>query len=166
MKNKIKLRIGLLSRKHIIKIQSYLNNVLGVDPHKYLPIKLYYTCFNNICFVHEESGGIDKASLIYSGLWIGLIINDEPYLSPQLFEKIYSEIGYRASVIVNDKGVKNFLYGKDIFEESISEKYLPLNNPVSVIDYCDYRVIGVAKPLRKGIYKNIYDLGWFIRILG
>lgn len=162
---KIKLRMGLLSDIYVYKLHNYLRNVLEVDPHKYLPSRLYYTCFNNICYIHEESGKLNKASLIYSGFWFGLLINDEVYLSPQLYEKIYSENGFKASIIVSDNGVKNFLYGRDILEESIVEKYPPLNNPVSVIDYVDYRVIGVAEPFEKGIYRNIYDLGWFLRIL-
>jgi len=163
---KIKLRIGSLNKRHYRELYHYLENILRVDPLKYIPSKLYYTCFDEICFIHEEAGRLNKASLIYSGLWIGLIINDNVYLSPQLYEKIYYDTGFKASIIVNDIATKNFLYGRDILEESILEKYPPLSNPISVVDHRDRRVIGVAEYVGKGIYKNIYDLGWFLRIFG
>lgn len=166
LRRRTRLRIGVLSMSYVKQLHYYIDNVLGVDPWRYISNRLYYTCLNNICLINEETGRINSVSLIYSGLWIGLIINDRVYLSPQLYEKIYSENELRASIIVNENGVRSFLYGRDILEESIVEKHSPLNNAVSVIDRVDYRVIGVAEPRDKGIYRNIYDLGWFIRIFG
>jgi len=165
-KRRVRLRFGKLDASYRSKLEKYLSNVLGVDPHGIIPEELYYTCFDEHCFIHEEAGRDEYVTLIYSGLWIGVIIDGDVYLSIPIYEKIYSTIGFKAAIVVGELGVKNFLYGRDILEESIVSKYPPLNNPLAVIDHSDGRVIGVVKPVENRVYKHIYDLSMFLHILG
>lgn len=161
---RIKVSIKKLKKKHMIELERFIEKILRADPSNYLKQTLYVTCFNETCIIHEKAGKLDKVTLLYSGLWIGLLINNRVYLSPIIYEKIYSVYGFRAAIKVNEIALKNFLYGRDIFEESIIEKYPPLNNPLAVLDD-EYRVVGVVEPYRRDIqiYRNIYDLGLFLR---
>jgi 60S ribosome subunit biogenesis protein NIP7 len=163
---KLKYSFGRLSGVSKSILFYYLGEVLGVEPRKYLCGDLYYICFNNNCFIMCGAGKYDSATLLYKGPWIGVLKGKRPYLSPQIYEKIYNDIGgFRAAIIVGDQGVKSFLYGNDILKESIIKEYPPLDQPVAVIDHSDYRVIGVA--YKSGnIYRNIYDLGFFLRVWG
>jgi len=165
-KRRVRLRFGKLDVSYRLKLEKFLINVLGVDPHMYIPSELHYTCFDEYCIIHEEAGRDEYVTLLYSGLWIGVIINGGVYLSIPIYEKIYSTIGFKAAIVVGEQGVKNFLYGRDVLEESIVSKYPPLNNPLAVIDHIDERVIGVVEPGENGIYKHIYDLSMFLHILG
>ena len=163
---RLKFRSRLLPQKHIRKLEIYIHDVLRADPEKYLPRKPRLTCLGEICIVHE---GFKEypATTIYSGRWIGIVINDEPYLSPIIYEEIYRDNGFRAAVIAREKGVKAFLYGNDLLPISVEKLYGPRRGAVAVIDKTDYRVIGVARwDPKKRIYKNIYDLGVFLRNLG
>ncbi|RLG81568.1 MAG: hypothetical protein DRO13_00780 [Thermoprotei archaeon] len=164
---KIRVRAGVLAKNYIALISSYLREKLCVNPSRYIKYPLHYTCFNDICIVHEETGKYYSVTLLYSGQWIGVMRGSGVYLSPLLYERVYSDNGYRAAIVVAERGVKNFLYGKDILAESIVEKYPPLDNPVAVLDEYDYRVIGVAEPSRRmgNVFKNVYDLGIFLREL-
>ncbi|MET1160307.1 MAG: hypothetical protein ABWW65_05045 [Thermoprotei archaeon] len=167
MEKRIRFRFGKLGKNPSLNLLEYIEKVLGTNPTDYFKLPLYYICLNDLCIVHEKSGKIDGVSLIYTGNWIGVLVGDDVYLSPQLYEKIYSRTGYRAAIVVSEKGIKNFLYGKDVLEESVLKKYPPLDNPVAVIDSYDNRVVGVAIPIReRRIYKNVYDLGIFLRRLG
>lgn len=166
MDKRVEFSFGRLSSRRYRFLAWYIEKILGADPSKYLPKQLYITCFSNYCIVHEEAGREDLVTLLYSGRWIGLIIRNKICLSTYMYEEIYRDLGeYRAAIIVGEKGVKNFMYGRDIFEESINEKYPPLNNQVAVLDEKDKHVIGVAEPLKHGIYQNIYDIGIFLRII-
>lgn len=169
IKHKLKISFGKLSRKHKDSLFSYVRNILGVDPIKYLSNDLYYVCLNRNCFISNGAGKYYRLTMLYKGVWVGVIIDNKPYLSPEIYEKIYHDIGtYRAAIIVGEKGVKNFLYGNDVLEQSIIAEYPPLDQPVAVIDNLDGKVIGVAKrwDVRGKIYRNIYDLGIFLRIWG
>ncbi len=94
------------------------------------------------------------------------------------------ELGYaavaktNAYVIVNNKGEKNFLYGKDIFTESIIDIGTTIREKQVVLvlnDKHEYTGIGrslgaitkrrdqILVPRRKVIIKNIIDLGWYLR---
>jgi len=165
MSKRVKFSFDKLSSRRYRMLWEYLEKILGVDPSKYLPKQLYVTCFDEYCIIHEKAGREDKATLLYSGRWIGLIVHGKTCLSTYLYEEIYRERGYQAAIIVGDTGVKNFLYGRDVLEESIVEKYPPLNSQVAVIDQSDYRVIGVAEPIKEGVYRNIYDIGIFLRVI-
>ncbi len=163
MARRIGFRRGVVPRNIVKQLHVFIEKVLEADPSKYIGSNLYYTCFNKYCIVHSGSYKYERVTQIYSGEWIGFLFNNKIYLSPWIYMGIYRDRGIRAAVKISEKGVKNFLYGRDVLEESIIEKYPPLNNPLAVIDEADDRVIGVAEP-RRGFYRNIYDLGLFLRI--
>ena len=155
-----------LSRIYLSILRTYIRKSLRIEPNKYIGDNLVVTCLGQTCIIHEGRKTY-PATTLYSGRWIGLIIDDYPYLSPVLYEEIYMEHGYRAAVIARDKGVKAFLYGNDLLPTSVLKVYGPKKYPLAVIDGSDHKVIGVARwDPRKGIYRNIYDLGLFLRVLG
>ncbi len=172
-----------VGKSYLEELKNYLVNILSTDYREYLSGKLYTTWINNIGFIHRiiESPlkTIVKATIIYSGEWIGLIKDGRAYLSPFIYQEVYSKKGFKAAIVVSDKALKNFLYGKDILASSIIEVYPPLYNPVAILDPIDKRVVGVAKPMvkyslfkkyiasksLKPIYENVYDLGLFLRFL-
>lgn len=143
-----------------------MRNVLDVAPDKYLCKEPEYSCFNELCIIYcsSEAHYIHTNALVYGGRWIGVLIRNKPYISINIYEDVYRSGVFRASIVVSDMGCKAFLYGRDILKESIVSAHPPLNNPVAVIDNSDNRVIGVAEPYHD-VYKNIYDLGLFIRIM-
>ncbi len=155
-----------LPRRHLSILRNYIRKSLRTDPSNYIDNSLIVTCLGKTCIIHEGRN-IYPATTLYSGRWIGLIIDDYPYLSPVLYEKIYMEHGFRAAVIARDKGVKAFLYGNDLLPISIEKVYGPTKYPLAVIDSSDHRVIGVVRwDPHDRIYRNIYDLGLFLRALG
>ena len=166
MSKRVRFRFTRLGSRLYRQLVEYLDKVLKVNPRSYLPDKLYMTCFDKYCIVHEEAGRDEHVTLLYSGEWYGLVVNGKAYLSTYVYERVYAEHGYKAAIVVGEKGVKNFLYGRDVLEESIVERFEPLNNPVAVLDFSDYRVIGVVEPSRRGVYKHVYDLSLFLHILG
>lgn len=166
---RINLRTGLLGYKHTTRLFNYIEKILGYEPLKLIKPPLYYTCFNDKCIIHEGSGRYDGATLLYRGVWIGLLIDGKPYLAPRIYEEVYRRRGYRAAIIVGDQGVKAFLYGNDVLRESVLREYPPLHDAVAVVDHSDNRVIGVARRVRgrgRTYYRNIYDLGMFLRVWG
>jgi len=163
---RLKYRSKPLPRKYLRKLELYIHGILRVDPRKYLLGEPRLTCIGETCIIHEGRNEY-PATTIYSGRWIGLVINDKPYLSPVIYEEIYRDNGFRAAVIAKEKGVKAFLYGNDLLPISVEKIYEPRREAVAVIDKTDYRVIGVARwDPRMRVFKNIYDLGLFLRNLG
>lgn len=165
---RVRFKRGVLSGSHYRRLVDYLNEVLGVDHRRYICSEPGLVCFNGVCVVFctaDASLGIDPGSIVYAGPWIGLLRGGIVYPSIQLYEAVYSDVGFRAAIVVSEAGVKNFLYGRDVLEESVVEKYPPLNNPLAVIDREDMRVVGVAEP-RRGYYRNVYDAGLFLRLFG
>lgn len=165
-KEKVLFKHGFLRLELVEEIRSYFLNVLEVEPSIYLCDEPRFTCFNEICVVYCSSiqRTIPDKALIYSGDWLGVLIHGKPYVSPSVYENVFMKKGYRASIFVSDKGCKAFLYGRDILKESIVSAYPPLNNPVAVVDASDHKVIGVAEPGGE-LFKNVYDLGLFLRVL-
>ncbi len=164
--NHLDYRIGKLPYKIRSILNYYIREILQVNPTKYIGHEQYLACFDKYCFIHQGSGKFDGATLLFSGKWIGIVIGNKPYLSPLIYEEIYNDLReFRAAIIVKEKGVKNFLYGNDILPASIIKEYEPTNTIVAVVDEKDYSVIGVAKPIgiNKKVYKNIYDIGLFLR---
>jgi len=163
---RLKYRSKPLPRKYLRRLELYIHDILRADPRKYILGEPRLTYIGETCIIHE---GLNEypATTIYSGRWIGLLINDKPYLSPVIYEEIYRDNGFRAAVIAKEKGVKAFLYGNDLLPISVEKIYGPRRGPVAVIDKTDYRVIGVVQwDPRMRVYKNIYDLGLFLRNLG
>ena len=155
-----------LPRRHLFILKNYIRKSLRADPSNYIGNSLVVTCLGKTCIIHEGRNTY-PATTLYSGRWVGLIIDDYPYLSPVLYEEIYMEHGFRAAVIARDKGVRAFLYGNDLLPISVKKVYGPTKYPLAVIDGSDHRVIGVVRwDPRDRIYKNIYDLGLFLRALG
>ncbi len=182
-RDKILFSRRLARSEHISRIKGYMEGVLGVDYRDYIHGRLYTTWIDDIGVIHciDKESVLDiKATIVYQGKWVGLIISGKPYLSPIVYQEVFRDKGYRAAVIVSEKAVKNFLYGRDILASSILESYPPLYNPVAIIDPVDHRVIGVGEPvvdkelfkkyivekLLKPIYRNVYDLGLFLRLFG
>lgn len=163
----VEIKRGIVDQRILDVLKRFIRRKLGYDPDRLLRGKLAYTCFNSKCFIYQDGLRFDGASLLYSGLWVGVLLDNKPYLSPVIYERIYSEKGIRAAVVIGEKGVKAFLYGNDVLEQSIIKKYPPLDGPLAVIDASDYSVIGVAEPAKqRGVYRNIYDLGMFLREWG
>jgi len=154
--------------------------LLGVEFRDFIKCRPYIYILGNLGILSCSEYGAKyfNASVVYSGEWIGIVVDNKVYLSTIVYERVYKYLGeYRAAIKVSEQGVKTFLYGNDLFASSITEYYEPIYNPVAVIDSFDNRVIGVAEPmvdqnelinalkkgLEKPVYRNIYDLGFFIR---
>ncbi len=166
IEQKITYESKRLARRHLFILENYVRKSLRADPSNYIGNSLIVTCLGKTCIIHEGRNTY-PATTLYSGRWVGLIIDDYPYLSPVLYEEIYMEHGFRAAVIARDKGVKAFLYGNDLLPVSVQKVYGPKKHPLAVIDSTDHRVIGVVRwDPQKRIYRNIYDLGLFLRALG
>lgn len=162
------------------RLIDYIENVMAIDPSIVDETRLFKTCFDEICLIYEDSIPDTATTTVYKGRWVAGIIGDTLFLSPWLYSEIYSNIGYRAAIVITKKAVEIFLYGGDIYASSIVKFYEPIDNIVAVIDPRDSTVIGVAQPLVKGgelrsaikekrsepVFKNIFDLGLFLRKLG
>ncbi len=186
-KRRTNVNIGLRDYSIFSKLYNYLDNVLDTDIAYYIrenKENTYIVQVNKIGFIYilEKEGKLGNLpNIVYGGKWIGVVIDNDVCPSINLYEQVFSTKGYRASIIVNEEGVKNFLYGNDIFASSIEEYYEPINYCVAVIDYFDKRVIGIAKPVETisldelhklleekqaiPVFKNVFDLGFFLRVL-
>jgi len=166
--------------KNIIYGLKTMFKLLGVGYRDFVKCRPYIYILGNLGILSCSGYGAKyfNASIVYSGEWLGIVVDNRVYLSTIVYERVYRYLGeYRAAITVSEHGVKTFLYGNDLFASSVIEYYEPIYNPVAVIDSFDNRVIGVAEPmvsekelinalkkgLEKPIYKNIYDLGFFIR---
>ncbi len=166
---RIRLKYGVLGRGRTRRLYMYIRDKLGYNPDELFKPPLYYTCFNDKCIIHKGSGKYFRATKLYEDGWIGVIMDKHVYPSPIIYERIYHERGFRAAIIVGDRGVRAFLYGNDILPESIIREYPPLDSGVAVVDHSDHRVIGVALRVKHEgsyYYRNIYDLGMFLRVWG
>lgn len=163
---KIKVKKRPCNAKCRAKI-SRLLSIFTDYPPRYFAENLHELCVGQVCVIYEPAlDRLGDATILFSGKWVALQIKGELAPSVPLVEKIYSHEGYRAAIVVAEKGVKAFLYGNDVLPASVLEKHPPVENIVSVIDSSDYRIIGFAKyDKHRDVYKNIYDLGIFLRIL-
>ncbi len=180
MVRRLRYRVEIAGSDMVSSLKDYLG-LLGADYNVFIGCKPYIYWIGDLGIMSCRGFGAryERVSVVYSGECIGFIIDGKPYLSTQLYEEIYRYIGgYRAALIASEHGVKAFLYGNDLFASSIKEYYEPLDNPVAVIDPLDNRVVGVAEPILHGenlfkalresmekpVYRNIYDLGLYIRL--
>ncbi len=186
-----KLKVRNLSRTELSIINNFLiknwnitlRNLLVEQLHsKNVYAYIYEGYFNEIYAINEDAKKIideilEKKKHPYAlGFHVGRIRKNK--FIPSL------ELGYAAVaktnvyVIVNDKGEKNFLYGKDIFTESIIDIGTTIREKQIVLvlnDRHEYTGIGralgaitkrrdkILAPRRKVIVKNIIDLGWYLR---
>lgn len=173
MKGKIKFKMGRIGKTLYTRLYNLFKNTFDVNPGEYIGIvnrdELRYLCINDLCIIHSIIAGAGEfgTNTIYQGQWVATIVKGEITPSIPLVKKIYSSKGFRAAVLVGEKGVKAFLYGNDVLLESIIEKYEPVDGLVSIVDSSDNEIIGFAKwNPRKKVFENIYDLGIYLRILG
>lgn len=169
-KESIKLRTGRLPRGIAEKLEKMIYELYGVDPSEFIPKNTRYTCFNELCIIcsHSiEALNMLSAMKLFAGKWIALYRNKILAPSIPLVNEIYSRAGLKAAVLITDKGIKAFLYGKDVLPESIIKVIPPSKGLYAVIDQYDNEVIGFVRwnPIRQ-VYENIYDAGIFIRLLG
>ena len=179
MIKRLRYRVGRADENIIYGLKTMFK-LLGVEYRDFVKCRPYIYILGNLGIISCSGYGAKyfNASIVYSGEWLGIVIDNRVYLSTIIYERIYRYLGkYRAAITVSEHGVKNFLYGNDLFASSVIRYYEPIYNPVAVIDSFDKRVIGVAEPmvsenelinalkkgLEKPVYKNIYDLGFFIR---
>lgn len=163
-------KIRVKRRRCDSKCQGKILQTIGFftgNPLKYVSENLHELCVSKVCVIYDPAvDRLGDATILFSGRWIAVKINGEIAPSVSLVEEIYSNEGFRAALIVGEKAVKAFLYGNDVLPTSVLEKYPPDENIVSVIDPSDYRIIGFAKyDKHRNVYRNIYDLGIFLRIL-
>ncbi len=186
-----KLKVRNLSRTELSIINNFLiknwnitlRNLLVEQLHsKNVYAYIYEGYFNEIYAINEDAKKIideilEKKKHPYAlGFHVGRIRKNK--FIPSL------ELGYAAVaktnvyVIVNDRGEKNFLYGKDIFTESVIDIGTTIREKQIVLvlnDRHEYTGIGralgvitkrrdkILAPRRKVIVKNIIDLGWYLR---
>ncbi len=95
------------------------------------------------------------------GLFIGEIRGRNFHLSLELASII--EPYTRNKIIVNDKAEQLFLYGRDIFKESIIKEYkkFKLGERCLVLNR-RREVLGIGRYEEK-IVKNLIDRGWYLR---
>ncbi|ADV64644.1 hypothetical protein Desmu_0325 [Desulfurococcus mucosus DSM 2162] len=165
----VRLKKGVAGGSIRMRLHRVLRDVYGVDPVEYVEGRLGYTCIDNVCLIYvaDAAAPLGNTPVIYMGSWVAVLVSGELAPSIPLVEKIYKDKGVRAAIIVREKGVKAFLYGNDVLPESIVEKREPVEGLVTVVDSSDHGIVGFAKwdPVRK-VYRNIYDLGVYLRLLG
>jgi len=166
---RIKVKTGRVRGDLRRRLGKILRGIYGVDENEYLAGPLGFTCIGDICIVYSMPSNLSVNGLtrLYMGRWVATVVNGVLTPSIPLVESIYASRGLRAAIVVAEQGVKAFLYGNDILLESIREKYEPVNQLVTVVDSSDREIIGFAKwdPRRKA-YRNIFDLGLYLRLLG
>ncbi|WP_440059374.1 hypothetical protein ACSU1N_06200 [Thermogladius sp. 4427co] len=166
MRETIKFKQIRVSKETIGSLAWYAWKALGVDLGEYVDLsRVYQTCFDDTCLIYALSSRAPNT--IFDGAWIGVSLGGKAVLSTLLYTEVFNRVGYRAAVIASEKGVRAFLYGNDLLYESIIEIYEPIDSFIAVVDSSDKTVIGVAELDReRRVFRNIYDLGIFLRILG
>ncbi len=170
-KRRVKFSVKPLPAELFRELKSYLGENLGVDYREFISGELWLTCLGKNCIIYNSMGRrFYGLTLLYSDGWIGVWRKGAVAPSPRIYEEAYNRYGLRAALIPKPAGLKAFLYGNDILEISIDREIPPLNGPVAVVDPADNRVVGAAVKSRdrKGrvYYRNIYDLGMFVREWG
>lgn len=170
IKKTVELKTGRLSENAVRRLRNLVERLYGVATRELIPENLYYTCFDNLCIIYtttrDSLEGINFTRL-FAGKWIGVYHKKILAPSISLVKEIYGKVGVKAALVVNDKGVKAFLYGNDVLPESVVQVVPPKRGLFAVIDQSDGEVIGFARwNPRKEVYENVYDLGLYLRLLG
>jgi len=166
---RIRVKTGRVRGNLHRRLGKILRDIYGVNENEYLAEPLGFTCIGDICIVYSMPSnlGVNGLTRLYMGRWVATVVNGALTPSIPLVESIYASRGLRAAIIVTEQGVKAFLYGNDILLESIREKYEPVNQLVTVVDSSDREIIGFAEwDQRRRVYRNIFDLGLYLRLLG
>lgn len=179
-----------IGSKHARELIEMLLRIYSPDSmRKCIPERLSEICglFPDICLIvstgdiHEIRGISRRA--VYMGRTVGIVIRGTPYPYPAFLQSIYRCTGdIRAAIEAHPQGVRAFLYGNDILVASVKRIYRDFRagDIVGVIDSEDGSVIGIGRAsmtpedLEEAISRrentrvaveNIFDLGWFFRIL-
>ena len=175
---------SVVERSELEILREYIERKLNAPWNEIVKEPLLKYCYNGICFIVSSSENVRKADLmkefnvVFGGEVIGIVYRGYVFPSLNVYERVFHETGeFRAAIIANEEGVKNFLYGNNLYASSIIEYYEPIDNIVAIIDNVDMKAIGVAKPIVHGrrlreyiqrklerpVYENIFDLGLFLR---
>lgn len=167
-KKEIKLKVGKVPSRVVDKFKSMLRQLYDANPEEYITRNLGYTCLGeNICLIYNKQHFFPKLLVLYENSWIGLYVKKTLVPSLSLIKEIYKKHGIKAAIIVNEQGVKAFLYGNDILPQSVVKVIPPKLGLYAVVDVSDEEVVGFVRwSSRKRVYKNVYDLGIFLRLLG
>lgn len=163
----MRFRAGRLPKAAADRLRAYVREKLGADPSALLCEEPRLACFEGVCAVYCGGAGGLPLPAIYSGAWVGVLVGGMVAPSPEVYERAFRAAGPRAAAVAADQGVRAFLYGNDLLLESVLELYEPLDDLVAVVDALDWRVVGVARWDRaRRVFKNVYDLGMFLRSFG
>lgn len=166
-KPKIKFKVLDTPLEYIEMLEKMLTDIYEADLYDYVSEKLKMLCFNDVCIIYEPIG-IEPAKItIYCGPWIAIMNRGKIAPSIPLINEIFRKKGVRGAIEVCERGIKAFLYGNDILIESIVTKYPPCDRLVAVIDHVDKEIVGFAEwDKENNVYRNIYDIGIFLRQIG
>ncbi len=138
----------------------------GIDLRRIFPEKIFLISsgrkeiFIVDDFVYKIYNKINRE--IYSiGLYIGEIRGKYFLISLELASII--EPFTNNKIVVNEKAEQLFLYGRDIFKESIVKEYkrFKLGERCLVLNK-RHEVLGIGK-YERNIVKNLMDRGWYLR---
>lgn len=148
------------------KILKNFEKEFGIDLRRIFPEKIFLISsgrkeiFIVDDFVYKIYNKINRE--IYSiGLYIGEIRGKYFLISLELASMI--EPFTNNKIVVNEKAEQLFLYGRDIFKESIVKEYkrFKLGERCLVLNK-RHEVLGIGK-YERNIVKNLMDRGWYLR---
>ncbi len=148
------------------KILKNFEKEFGIDLRRIFPEKIFLISsgrkeiFMVDDFVYKIYNKINRE--IYSiGLYIGEIRGKYFLISLELASII--EPFTNNKIVVNEKAEQLFLYGRDIFKESIVKEYkrFKLGERCLVLNK-RHEVLGIGK-YERNIVKNLMDRGWYLR---
>ncbi|MEM4481585.1 MAG: hypothetical protein QXK88_01050 [Desulfurococcaceae archaeon] len=161
-----KFKAGRAPENIVVELREILSSTYSANPSEFIGESVRYTCINNICILYCGKARTNALKILYEGNWVGLYNKKVIAPSISVIKSIYSKYGVKAAIVVGEKALRAFLYGNDIFPESVHEVIPPRKWLYSVIDPDDGEVVGFVKWSReRRIYENIYDVGIFIRAL-
>jgi len=161
------LKVFPAPAKWLSRLKALTKRLWMIDLDEFLCGHNYATCFDRECLLWSTSRELVEARIIYEGSWIGLFHGKRLLPSTALVEKIFEKNYLRAAIVVSSKASELFLYGRDVFESSIVMKYGPVDSIVAVLEPEEKSVIGFASyDASCRCFRNLYDLGIFLRLLG
>lgn len=167
-KKVVKFKVGGVPSGVVEKFKNALRELYGIDPEEHVTGKLRYTCpSKDLCIIYGKQLPLCGLPVLYEDSWVALYAKKVLAPSLSLIRKIYGKHGVKAAILVSEKGVRAFLYGNDVLPQSVVKTIPPRLGLYAVIDSSDMEVIGFAKwDGKRQVYKNVYDVGIFLRTLG